>query len=466
MKKNKRILLISLIIIILILTSLAFFSNPIKEKINNFTAKIEKKTKIHFIGTGASDCFLIESNGHFGLIDSSNPPFNDGTSRAIVENEKFTVTHVVEYLDKIGVKKLDFIIATHSHSDHLGGMRIIAQKYVDNNTKYYYRTYIETTDDEAHPDWDNRGYYTRAINAMKEKESELIEVTNKEPSFKLGDFTIKLYNTEPVSVSETNERGMSRGENKNSIVTLVTYKDKKVLLTADMEKEDEDKIAEKVGKIDILKAGHHGYLSSSKLDFLKKIKPKEIIISNEDYYINKNSTAALRYIERTNDTKAYITSKTKDAIVATFKNDTYTLTDESGNNINDYEFKFIVDQDGNWERISYNNESAWIYYNDGIPVEGWQLLTRNEKEGWYWFNKCGTMVPGWKELERDGIKSWYYFDPDGPMAVGWRRLEFNGEMKWYYLQFDGRRAQNVCLTIENEEHCFDEQGICYSGKNC
>ena len=240
MKKNKRILLISLIIIILILTSLAFFSNPIKEKINNFTAKIEKKTKIHFIGTGASDCFLIESNGHYGLIDSSNPPFNDGTSRAIVSNEKYTVTHVVEYLDRIGVKKLDFIIATHSHSDHLGGMRIIAQKYVDNNTKYYYRTYIETTDDEAHPDWDNRGYYTRAINAMKEKGAEFIEVTNKEPSFKLGDFTIKLYNTEPVSVSETNERGMSRGENKNSIVTLVTYKDKRVLLTADMEKEDEE----------------------------------------------------------------------------------------------------------------------------------------------------------------------------------------------------------------------------------
>jgi beta-lactamase superfamily II metal-dependent hydrolase len=466
-KNNNGVILVSLvIIIILILAPMYIFNLGFFKEKNLNTTKEEKQSKIHFLSTGASDCFLIESNGHFGLIDSSNPPFNDGTSRAVVENPKYTVSHVVEYLDRIGVNKLDFIIATHSHSDHIGGMRTIAHKYVDNNTKYYYRTYVETYDTTVYPDWDDMGYYTRATEAMKEKGAELIEVTNQEPSFELGEFNIKLLNTEPASDSEKNEQGIARGENKNSIVTLVTFDSKKVLLTADLEIEDEDKIAEKVGKIDILKMGHHGYATSSKISFLNTLKPKEIIISNENFNPKDKAVAALRYIEKTNGTKAYLTSRAKDAIVATFKNNTYTLSEESGKSIDDVELKLIVEQNGNWERITYNNESVWIYYNNDTPVNGWQQLTRDGVESWYWFDRANIMITGWRELEKDKVKSSYYFDPDGSMARGWRRIEYNNEMKWYYFQFDGRNAKNTCLTIENEKHCFDDKGICYSGKNC
>ena len=63
-----------------------------------------ENNKIHFISTGGSDAFLIESNGHFGLIDSSNPPYGDGTQQGIY-GERYTVTHVIKYLNSIGVKK-------------------------------------------------------------------------------------------------------------------------------------------------------------------------------------------------------------------------------------------------------------------------------------------------------------------------------------------------------------------------
>ena len=42
-----------------------------------------------------------------------------------------------KYLQKLKVQKLDFIIGTHSHSDHIGGIKEIAYEYVDNSTIYY-----------------------------------------------------------------------------------------------------------------------------------------------------------------------------------------------------------------------------------------------------------------------------------------------------------------------------------------
>ena len=210
--------------------------------------------------------------------------------------------------------------------------------------------------------------------------------------------------------------------------------------------------------------GHHGYPTSSKISCLDTLKPNEIIISNEEFHISNGAVSALRHIEKTNNTKVYLTGKVKDAIVVSFKDNTYTLLDENGKN--PHQLELIIEKNENWERINYNTESTWIYYNNGDLVNGWQQLTKNGIESWYYFTRIGIVTIGWKELNRDGIKSWYYFDSDGSMARGWRRIKYQNEMKWYYFQFDGRKAQNTCLTIENEKHCFDDNGICYSGKNC
>lgn len=133
--------------------------------------------QIHFLSTGWSDSFLIESNNHYGLIDSSNP--ND-TSIQSIPDIKRNVTAVINYLNKYKIKTLDFIISTHSHSDHIGGMPMIANAgFATHKTVYYYRPYIGTDEDQQYPEWENLQYYQKAINSMKMKKAQLADVTDQ-----------------------------------------------------------------------------------------------------------------------------------------------------------------------------------------------------------------------------------------------------------------------------------------------
>ena len=82
--------------------------------------------RIHYINLNdgnpdhTSDAILIESNGHYGLVDASN---RDGDSRfGIASNSSASGAAVLKYIASLGVDHLDFILVTHSHSDHLGGV--------------------------------------------------------------------------------------------------------------------------------------------------------------------------------------------------------------------------------------------------------------------------------------------------------------------------------------------------------
>ena len=97
-------------------------------------------TRIHFISLyGASDAILLESNGHFGMVDSGEdwdyPSGSTGSKYpyryGITTNEGYE-QQVIHYLKQLGVEKLNFYIATHAHSDHIGsGDEIIEHFPVD-----------------------------------------------------------------------------------------------------------------------------------------------------------------------------------------------------------------------------------------------------------------------------------------------------------------------------------------------
>ena len=161
---------------------------------------------IHFIKCG-EDSILIEGNGRFGLVDASNSYkyLKNEVERVKIEtykgeinqwanNSEYSVQAVLDYLEHLNVTKLDFIIGTHSHNDHIGGIPAIAYKYVDNTTIYYYRKYKRNLEDIIRKHWANNKYYIAAVNSMAKKNAKLIEVTNKKINFYFGDMNIELLN--------------------------------------------------------------------------------------------------------------------------------------------------------------------------------------------------------------------------------------------------------------------------------
>ena len=78
--------------------------------------------ELHFISTGNSDAILIEQGGKFALIDAGD---NDDEST------------VVNYLKEQGVDELEYLIATHYHADHIGGLDAVVNNFKINKALTY-----------------------------------------------------------------------------------------------------------------------------------------------------------------------------------------------------------------------------------------------------------------------------------------------------------------------------------------
>ena len=395
---------------------------------------------IHFIRCGSSDSILLEAYGHYGLIDSSNPYKDiekevehvqiDISKKEIdqsLDDPDKSVKAVINYLNYLKVDKLDFIIGTHAHSDHIGGIPAIAYYFVDNNTKYYYKGYRETIEDTIRKNWANYKYYLAAINSMKTKSAQMIDITNKRITFDLGEFHIELLNTDV----DPNEKKEKLTENKNSIVTLIQFRNTKILLTADMTVEIEQKIKDFIGKIDILKLSHHGY-SESSYEFLKVVQPKYVIILND--IIPHYSYSIINYLKDNYNTKIYLTGNIS----------------KSSQSIENSAIKLIFKKDGTeYEFINTGNEveldkslsgwlrwcDKWTYIGSGKTVKELKFLNWSKGQDWFYFNKDGIMLTGWQELERTGGKKNFYFEPKYGYMI--RSCSINIEGKNYTFDKDG-----------------------------
>lgn len=395
---------------------------------------------IHFIRCGSSDSILLEAYGHYGLIDSSNPYKDiekevehvqiDISKKEIdqsLDDPDKSVKAVINYLNYLKVDKLDFIIGTHAHSDHIGGIPAIAYYFVDNNTKYYYKGYRETIEDTIRKNWANYKYYLAAINSMKTKSAQMIDITNNNITFDLGEFHIELLNTDV----DPNEKKEKLTENKNSIVTLIQFRNTKILLTADMTVEIEQKIKDFIGKIDILKLSHHGY-SESSYEFLKVVQPKYVIILND--IIPHYSYSIINYLKDNYNTKIYLTGNIS----------------KSSQSIENSAIKLIFKKHGTeYEFINTGNEveldkslsgwlrwcDKWTYIGSGKTVKELNFLNWSKGQDWFYFNKDGIMLTGWQELERTGGKKKFYFEPKYGYMI--RSCSINIEGKNYTFDKDG-----------------------------
>lgn len=315
MKKHLKLIAVFLIIAAII-TSVVFVMYKFKpdsdfENLRNslsVSAKAEitdGNDKIHFLNTGSSDAILIESNGKFALVDCAEDTDNP---RGFAELELDGYEDLVlDYLKKNAVGEdgkvtLEFVLGTHCHSDHIGGFdTIISDKDIIVKCAYL-KEYKESQiyDSEVN-NWDNKEVYEQMLSALNNKNIPIISQMDSTP-FRLGNFTITLLNT----VDDNSEGKV--GENDNSLGVLIEKNKTRIFLSGDIDNVsgDEDKLAPQIGKVDLLKIGHHSYSHSTTTNWLEQLDPETCVITN-DY--EKIDWRTVRRITRIAKSPILITGK-------------------------------------------------------------------------------------------------------------------------------------------------------------
>ncbi len=253
--------------------------------------------KIHFLNTRNSDCMILESRGHLAMVDAAED--NDYPADKPHLNMKGYEEEVVAYLlehfrGEDGKVHLDFVLATHCHSDHIGGFDTV----INHPDIVVDRGYVKP----YHPEdiflyervrWDNLEVYHQMLDAMEANGVERIESFDKAET-DLGDFHIKFLN------GAYKKRFLKFGENINSVGTLLTIGDTKAFLAGDINNKDgeERRLAPKIGKVDLLKVGHHGYVFSSSYRFIKTLHPDIAVVCNSNSRIYPDVRAKLKWVAK------------------------------------------------------------------------------------------------------------------------------------------------------------------------
>ncbi len=256
MKKtnNKPINIISVVVLCAILVCFYFFSPTFRAALEKHGItdvfsheEIIDGLQVHFIDVGQGDSILIKDDTFAVLIDAG-PNSSE---------EK-----LLSYLKDEGIKKLDCLVLTHPHEDHIGGADLIID-----SIKIDSLLMSDCTQSSA--------AFENLLDSV-ENNNLTITIPLSGDKFSLGklDFTVLAPNSE--SYEETNNY---------SIVLKLDYGDTSFIFTGDAETLSEEEILKKFDeselKCDVLKAGHHGSFTSNSKDFVKTLSPEYAVVSCE-----------------------------------------------------------------------------------------------------------------------------------------------------------------------------------------
>ncbi len=245
--------------------------------------------KIHFIDVGCADGALLQygegSNAKYAMIDTGAGKYN-GTKDKTYAKKK---DPAYEYLKKMGVKHLEFVILTHPHRDHIGGLvKILKDKTITINTIYgnsLEMTYLRSNDNVKEQtsetakwtkfDSDTYQNVKDEIEKRNSEEDESLHVKYVIPKagskIYLGQAQITFYGPLENNYKYGRQVDLNvRQENKYSIVTRIVYGKNSFLMTGDAQRETIEKIIKKGYNLQaqVLKEPHHGYQDVKEKDKL------------------------------------------------------------------------------------------------------------------------------------------------------------------------------------------------------
>ena len=269
--------LMALIFVLDILTVVLF--NSYCKKVSVKKESFDYSTgddRIHFLNTANSDAILIESNGMFALVDSGEGSSNPRRKTEYKGYEKETVDYILKTCsDSNGIAHLSFILGTHCHYDHIGSFHAVITNEKIKIDKAYFKGCDEDYFSKYDYKWGLTQTYNQIIDDLENRNIPVIHNLPDKP-FKFGDFTLQFFNT------VNNPQLKGKGENSESVGVKVVKGKKTAFLAADITRPSgvEELVADKVGDVDLLKIGHHGYYGSSSMSFLKTLKPEIAVVTN------------------------------------------------------------------------------------------------------------------------------------------------------------------------------------------
>lgn len=204
--------------------------------------------KVFFIDVGQADSILIVEDNEAMLIDAGNN--DDGED-------------VVEFIKNQGIEQIKYVIGTHAHEDHIGGLDDVIDS-IDIQNLLMPETQTNTKT------------YKDVVISAAEKELK-IKNPKKEEIFPVGDAICEIM---------TDEIKDNKNLNESSIIIRMKYGNKSFLFMGDAEVKNE--ATREWQETDVLKVGHHGSNTSSSERFLKQVNPKIAIIM-----VGKNNTYKL-----------------------------------------------------------------------------------------------------------------------------------------------------------------------------
>lgn len=197
--------------------------------------------KVNFIDVGQGDAIFIElPNNETMLIDAA---------------ERNQDTKVINYIDSLGYNKIDYVIGTHPHTDHIGGLSSVVKKY-DIGSIYMPKKSS------------NSKTFVNLLNTIKDKGLKI-------HTAKAG---VNIINSDKLKVNILAPTKDYNDSNNSSAVVKINYINRCFLFMGDAEVESEKSIKDNL-ECDVVKIGHHGSDTSSSSDFVKKTKARYAVIS-------------------------------------------------------------------------------------------------------------------------------------------------------------------------------------------
>lgn len=400
-------------------------------------------------GLQSSDAILIQHAEKNILIDSG----------ANAEKLK-------SFLQLKGVKEIDYVIITHLHGDHVGGLKnLINTNYILNYNSSEVATinnikiknviiqkpisakYLQAKDRDSSGNDRFTSIYNNLVNNLKSKN---ITVLNPEDSsnqkilldnetsitIKNADFfkaNYKKYTPVNEGIVPTTAQDKSLMQlNSQSLVLEFKHVDDRFLLTGDATNDATDSLISRgqLGEYDVLKVAHHGNGGSSNFKLLNTTKPKFAILTARDI-VNNNIIAKFKYNEipvYSTKNKTHLVVKSKGNNIST--SNVYTQAPSSKN----------ISKASNSSEITHNLNNAYLYkggknyYYLSKPSSSNKLVevdfstakgfntTDNSKPIYptsgkgYICVKNNEFQYGWQKINVNGKENYYYFDESTGLA--------------------------------------------------